>query len=148
MNVGINTPNVEMSDRFLDLLTGTNRESITFQFFSDKDKKDRKAARHRHMTRPLTYDLHRKKQKAGCGVYVMVNKGDGKGRKRRNVVRVRALFIDLDGADPTPAITALKPHIVVESSPGRYHLYWRVSDCSLEQFKPLQQAIARKYNVH
>jgi len=135
-----------MANRFLDFLTGSKVDPVTFQFFSDKNKKNRKLAVHRTMKRPLTYDYHRKKQDAGCGVYVMVNKGDGKGRAKKNVVKVCTVFIDLDGAPLEPATKMLKPHIIVESSPKRYHLYWLVSDCTLEQFKPIQQAIAIKFD--
>lgn len=139
------SPDFSMANRFLDLLTGKKGGSVTFQFFSDKDKKNQKHAKHKNMKRPLTYDYHRKKQNAGCGVYVMVNAGDGKGRSKKNVVKVLALFIDLDGAPWEAALKMLQPHIIVESSPGRFHLYWLVIDCALEQFKPLQQSIAIKF---
>jgi hypothetical protein len=33
----------------------------------------------------------------GAGVYVTVNQTNGKGRKATDIVRVRALFVDLDG---------------------------------------------------
>ena len=33
----------------------------------------------------------------GAGVYVTVNRTNGKGRKATDIVRVRALFVDLDG---------------------------------------------------
>lgn len=146
----LNTPAIKhdlaMANQFLDLLTGSKDDPVTFQFFSDRDKKNRRLAVHRTMKRPFPYDYHHKKQDAGCGVYVMVNNGDGKGRAQKNVVKVRALFVDLDGAPWEPAAEMLQPHMQVESSPGRYHLYWLVSDCSLVQFKPLQQAIAKKFN--
>lgn len=121
-------------------------EPITFQFFDDKDKKNRGKASFRHMERGLSYPFSHKKQKEGCGVYAMVNAGDGKGRSKKNVVKVRTLFIDLDGSPWEPAATALKPHMRVESSPGRWHLYWLVNDCDLDQFKPIQQAIAKKFD--
>src|SRR5208283_3090803 len=121
-------------------------EAVTFQFFSDKGKNNHTAATHGTFKRPLTYAFHRKKQKEGCGVYVMVNRGDGKGRTAQNVVEIRALFIDLDGSPWELAAQMLKPHIKVESSPGHFHLYWLVSDCGLQQFKPLQQAIAKKFD--
>ncbi len=83
----------------------------------------------------------------GAGVFVMVNEGDGKGRKATNVQRVRALFIDLDGAPLEPVQTAPLPaHCIVESSPGRWHVYWLVSDCRLDQFTPLQSALAARFN--
>ncbi len=139
-----------MAHRFLDILTGGANETITFQFFDDKNKKNRAAAKIQHRNRSRmgqqVYDSFQDKQKAGCSVCVMVNRGNGKGRAAKNVVGIRALFIDLDGPSPEPATKMLKPHVIVETSPGRYHLYWLVSDCALEQFTPIQQAIVRKFN--
>src|SRR5208337_3895469 len=34
----------------------------------------------------------------GAGVFVTVNRTDLKGRRKENIVAVRALFVDLDGA--------------------------------------------------
>ena len=83
----------------------------------------------------------------GAGVFVTVNETDGKGRKSVNVQRVRALFVDLDGAplEPIKAAT-LAPHCMVESSPNHWHAYWRIADCPLADFKPLQKALAARFN--
>jgi hypothetical protein len=60
----------------------------------------------------------------GAGIFVALNQTDGKGRKRENIKRVRAVSADLDGAPLEPVMQcALKPHIVVETSPGRIPLY-------------------------
>src|SRR3546814_14811174 len=65
----------------------------------------------------------------GAGVFVMVNRGDGMGRKADNVTACRALFLDLDGSPIEPVIAApIPPRITVESSPGRWHAYWPVAD--------------------
>ena len=37
------------------------------------------------------------------------------------------------------------PHIVVESSPGKWHAYWRVQNASLSDFKVRQHALADKF---
>ena len=37
-------------------------------------------------------------QASGAGAFVTVNETDFKGREARNIVRIRALFLDLDGA--------------------------------------------------
>ena len=56
----------------------------------------------------------------GAAVWVMVNAGDGKGRRAENVTRVRAVFADLDGAPLQPVMACeLEPHCVVESSEGQ-----------------------------
>lgn len=140
------TPDWHMVNQFLDALTGATSGKVTFQVFHDRDKQNIQHAAHRHLNRSSKYQSLYSKQQSGCGVFVMVNEGDGNGRKAQNVIKVRALFVDLDGVTWQPAAEALKPHIIVESSPGRFHLYWKVRDCPLHQFKILQKAIATKFH--
>ncbi|MDG1987970.1 MAG: DUF5906 domain-containing protein [Halieaceae bacterium] len=57
---------------------------------------------------------------------------------------MRALFADFDGQplshlDRIP----LRPSFKVNTSPGKYHAYWLIDDCTLDQFKPMQQRIAQ-----
>lgn len=149
-------PDLGQAKRFLEIL-GPG-EDFTFQTFSDTKKDDgRNPATSRATPQNLNRILHRELDqhaavltslnKLGAGVFVMVNQGDQKGRKKENVIRVRALFVDLDGAPLEPVMaSAVKPHITVESSPGRYHAYWLVKDCPLEQFTQLQAALAAKFN--
>lgn len=137
----------EQAATFLEALTGEKNPTVTFQTFDDnKERKDRFLAVHIHGKLPGDINQQLKyKQRKGAGVFVMVNVGDGKGRKAENAVSVRAVFLDTDGAPMEPARTMLKPHIIVESSPGKYHLYWKVSDCPLDQFPATQKAIAAKF---
>ena len=75
---------------------------------------------------------------------MVINEG---GHTDSDIHRVRYVFADTDGADPEPLTKALKPHITVESSPGRYHIYWKVSDCEVAKFKAVQGALAIKYGT-
>ena len=59
------------------------------------------------------------------GIYVTINRTNGKGRKAQDVIGVRAVFVDLDGAPVEPVSEGpLKPSIVVESSTKKFHAYW------------------------
>lgn len=79
----------------------------------------------------------------GGGVFVTVNETDGSGYKNENIIRVRAVFVDLDGADLEPVLAwMLKPHIIVESSPGRWHAYWLVDGLPLHEFRAVQKRLA------
>ena len=82
----------------------------------------------------------------GASIYRHDQRTDGRGRTAKNVIGVQALFADTDGADIQPLLV-LKPHIVVESSPGKWHIYWLVNDCELSQFKAIQSAIAEKFGT-
>lgn len=138
-------PDLEQTRHFLSMFGNINREDFTFQTFKDTLPKDPNKAKHTTGPFSACFKFLTQRQQEGCGAFVAVNRCDGKGRRKENVVKVRALFIDCDGAPWGPAADALKPHIRVESSPGRWHLYWLVSDCSIVQFKPMQKAIASKY---
>lgn len=84
---------------------------------------------------------------AGYGIFFTVNETDGRGRKTENIIKVRALFVDLDGAPLDPVKEApLQPNIIVESSPGKYHAYWLFRNVPLDRFKPIQQALAQRFN--
>ena len=83
----------------------------------------------------------------------MVNAGDGivhpgekTCRTAANVTRIRALFIDLDGAPLEPVLNAGRlPDWVVQSSPGRWHAYFAVDDCPIERFSDIQRALADRF---
>ncbi len=144
------TPDRNMIRHYIEAVNGDKQKPVTWQYYQDNKEeaqaKGIKQAGHPHGDYRTHYRMLEKKQADGCGIFIMVNEGDGKGRKAENVVAVRALFIDLDGAPMEPVVRLLKPHIIVESSPGRYHLYWLVFDCPLERFTALQRTIAVKFN--
>lgn len=131
----------------LDLLAPG--EPVTFQTFGEGvHKGDRTLTRTLHGTlsqhRATLIELNRR----GAGVFWTVNTTNGTGRKARDVVRVRALFVDLDGAPLEPVQTApLRPHCIVESSPARWHAYWRIADCPLGSFLTLQKALATRFQA-
>jgi hypothetical protein len=82
----------------------------------------------------------------GAGCFVMVNRGDGNGRKAGNVQAVRAVFLDLDGAPLAPVMAApIPPPIVCESSPGKHHAYWPVAGMPLADFRDAQKTLAAHY---
>lgn len=148
------TPDLQQAERFLQSLDASG--SFTFQTFIDN--KERAAANKKQGKDPLAKILHgtlqdnvdqlTKLQQQGAGVYVMVNKGDGIGRRNESVVAIRSYFVDLDGAPIDPVLDAeAPPHIVVESSPGKWHAYWTVQEGeSLADFKSCQKALAAKFN--
>ena len=87
-----------------------------------------------------------------CGVYVVVNETDGKGRHIQNVRSVRALFVELDHGGLNDEHIAefkerFKPSIIVESSPGKLHCYWllKPGSCPLEKFSTVQALLQRRF---
>jgi hypothetical protein len=146
-------PDLATARQFLDLLDPHGR--FTFQTIADK----KGASDGRRLNRVLhgSFDEHADALVSlnilGAGIFVMVNEGDGvtrPGNKTcraiKNVIRVRSAFVDLDGSPVDPVIEAnVPPSIVVESSPNRWHAYWRLDDCPLDQFKAMQLALAERF---
>lgn len=113
----------------------------TFQTFDDsKQNRDGLACIIHDLKVPELERL----QSRGAGVFLMINRGDGNGRATENVVEIRAVFLDLDGT-PLPDSLPLQPHTVIESSPGRFHVYWLVVGLPLAEFPAIQQAIAEMF---
>lgn len=138
-------PDLKQARDFLALLAGD--DAVTFQTFDDGATKNPRLARILHGNLEEHGATLASLNAQGAGVFAMVNRGDGLGRKAANVTDIRALFVDLDGAPLEPVLACgLDPHIVIESSPARYHAYWLANDCQLDRFTPLQAAIATKFN--
>ncbi|GAB3356158.1 primase alpha helix C-terminal domain-containing protein [Lysobacter tyrosinilyticus] len=130
-----------MAARFLTALTGDCTH--TFQTFDDTGKSRPGMNRVLHGSFASQAQRLAGLNDKGAGVFVMVNRGDGFGRKADNVTACRALFVDLDGAPIEPVLSCqLPPRIVVESSPGKWHAYWPIADMPLEQFTPAQKTLA------
>ena len=138
--------NISMAKRFLAAIAGTS--PITYQVFDDdKEQKNGIIPKHFHGS----IDRHKNKlielNDNGAGIFFMVNQGDLRGRSKNNVTKIRCLFVDLDGSPLEPVLNGpLAPHIIVRSSPGRYHAYWIVNDIKLGEFKPIQKALALMFD--
>jgi hypothetical protein len=136
------TADITQAQRFIALIAGDG--DATFQTFGDSGK--RQLA---HILQGTLTQHHRRLQALnaqGAGVFITINESTGKGRCNANITRVRALFLDTDGA-AYPADLPLEPHIVVQSSPGRWHLYFLVDGVALEDFGVIQAALAEKYGT-
>lgn len=144
------TPNKGDAQRFLRALDSSG--AFTFQAIPEaKDSTARPTVLHGR------FEEHEAELEAlnrkGAGIFVMPNEGDGEikpgaktCRTQGNVIHVRALFVDLDGA-PLEPVTAFDPppDLIVETSPGRWHCYWLVDDCELQEFSHLQKFLAARF---
>lgn len=121
----------------------------TFQTFGEGDASGRRnLSRILHGTLANHADELARLNRLGAGVYVMVNEGDGLGRKTENVKRIRAYVLDLDGSPLAPVLAApLSPHAIVETSPNRWHVYWWIESAPLGEFKRVQRALAERFSA-
>nr|WP_297388227.1 DUF5906 domain-containing protein [uncultured Roseateles sp.] len=84
---------------------------------------------------------------AGYGIFWTVNATNLRGRELGDIERIRAVWLDVDdpAVDLSPIVAALPPHAIVQSSPGKHHLYWRVDGCSLDEAQPLLRALRMRW---
>lgn len=147
-------PDVDMAKKFLIQLDKPD-EKFTFQTFDDGPSKLIAKAKVLHGTFEQHAEQLIGQNQKGAGIFVMVNRGDGiiyEGsrtcRTTANVIGVRALFADADGVPIEPILQKCpKPHILVESSPKKWHIYWLTNDTKLEEFTLRQTLIAEKYGT-
>ena len=143
-------PNLSDAEAFLGLLDPKGK--FSFQAFDDdSERKDPALARQFHGNLKKCQRSLMALNQRRAGIFVCVNETDLMGRKAENVVRVRAVFLDLDEEPLEPVRQAWHaagrlPQMVVETSPGKYHVYWVVRDVELHEFKAIIKALAAKFN--
>ena len=115
----------------------------TFQTFCDKGR-DRSLIKQFHGTIKEHFQSLTELNRKGAGIFFTVNETDLKGRTSDNIKRVRSVFIDLDGGS-LPDKFELQPHLITNTSPGKYHCYWIVEDIPLVSFSLFQEALANKF---
>lgn len=90
---------------------------------------------------------------AGYGVFIVVNATDGQGVKLPNITHIRAHFADLD--NPAVSLQSMNelatwqpaPSFMVNTSPGKFHVYW-VSQYPADQarFDIIQAKLIARFN--
>lgn len=82
-------------------------------------------------------------QNKGAGIFVQMNVSTARGKD--NITKLSSYFLDTDGAPIGPIIKAMpKPLMVVSSSKGNFHIYWRTTD-ALQSFKATQKLLALQF---
>mgnify|MGYP002152480849 CR=1 FL=1 len=144
----ITQADLDHTARFLRWLArGDENARHTFQTFPDKGDNYELT---RILHGPPRAQLRRLERLnvEGAGAFVMVNRGDGRGRKRENVLEVTHAFIDQDAPPTANVYDFVAPHATVQtSSRDRLQHYWRVTDVPLEAFAPMQRGLARTFGT-
>ncbi|TIX17237.1 MAG: hypothetical protein E5V41_11455 [Mesorhizobium sp.] len=149
------TVDIEESERFLRIID-PDATSFTFQTIDDVmiegpdgqmvKRNDPKLLKTRHGSIHKHAKELSRLNKLGAGVYVTINETNGRGRKAEDIVRVRAVFVDLDGAPLEPVLRhPCPPHMVVETSAGKWHAYWRVDGLELSEFRAAQLKLISQF---
>lgn len=88
----------------------------------------------------------------GYGIYMTPALMDGYGNESDNVHAVRAHYVDLDSVGAVHSLAsaeswAIKPHFVVNTSPGKFHPYWNIiPHADRERFSLVQRKLVTQFN--
>lgn len=141
-------PNWSAALEFFATLAPTSDQHV-FQTLDDFVLADGRKRKDTKLTKVLigTFAQHRSElahlNASGAGIYVTVNETDGKGRRAENITRVRAIWQEDDGGHGAPAGFP-EPHLVVETSPGRFHRYWLVN-ITPDEFRALMRLMVERF---
>lgn len=125
----INTADIE---RFFDFLSPSKKE--IFSGWCCNKEGDRPIA-----DLGFVYEPREKLLELASAVYegeegslhICLNRTSDRGRGIKEVQGVRVLCVDLDNITPVETIKRVRDkfdiQMIVESSPGKYHLYWKIS---------------------
>ena len=129
-------PDITAARAFIAALTGNSDTPVVFQTFDDnaarkkalsKGSKD-PFARVTSGTIEECFGQLAKLNKQGAGIFITVQECKPGKRNNDSITSIRAIINDFDGDDAVAlaeaAAAKLLPSIVVESSPGKRHLYW------------------------
>ncbi len=88
----------------------------------------------------------------GMNIYMLVNSANDRSRKSEDISSINALFIDYDHGDWYAEDMdsflekfPIKPHMVVETSPGCFHAYWKIGNAPIDRFSDIQKQLAKKF---
>lgn len=89
--------------------------------------------------------------KYGWGAFFVVNELDqsldsGRKRTEKMLVRLRAIWCEDDNKRDKPRTDwPIKPNIIVNSSPGKFHYYWITSTKNVDEWRGVMQTMVDSY---
>lgn len=119
-------------------------DGFSFQTFDDaKGRKDPRLASVLHGELSTVSARLTKLNNYRAGIFVTINETDGQGRKLSNIVRVRAVWVEDDAG--LGIELPLEPHLISETSPGKFHKIFLVDGLTHDQHQQVQKVLVEQY---
>ena len=120
-----------------------NKKAVIIQTFPNKNHGSnyRPEKLYGHVSEYLEYLV--KANNDHMTIAMMVN--EGKERNNKSVTRITSLYADFDSGNQTKKLLLklpIKPHMIVETSPNKFHVYWLIVDCDVTQFSGVMKDLA------
>jgi hypothetical protein len=145
MNAHTPTPSIEEARRFLELLDAPDAVH-DFVALGPDGAKDITSIQHIRGTVDVVWPelVTLNLSNPPHGIYLASQAMDGAGRKAANVSRRRAVFAELDDGLPDKP-WPLAPSMLVSSSPGKHHAWWRVEGLSSPEFRGVERRMVASW---
>lgn len=131
----------ESAKRYLSILAPAENH-FTFQTFDDR-KRGSIAPRQFHGLLEQYSEKLMEENHNGAGVFVAMNETNLKGRDFADMVAPRALWIEADGQLPTGL--PLLPSVTTETSDGRHHVIFAISNLRWDAFDRGMPILANRF---
>lgn len=133
----------ELTQAFLNALTKESDPVVDWRVIDDRNK----AVPGRNLRGTLTEMLPTLQQynQSNWGVFACINAFNGQGQTADCISHIRTHVVDLDNTLSSHASyqravqSNIPPHVAVQSSPDKFHLYWFVEHYTGSDFYTLQQ---------
>lgn len=139
-----------LSEAHIAALTGSTNAVMDFRVIHDRDKGAQ--AYNRRGTLANCWPWLCAMNDQGFGCFFVVAELDGAGCKMPNVRALRAVYTDHDSPDAAQRLEVARkwtpaPSFFVESSPGRFHIYWKVEPFTdTARFTTVQRKLSALFN--
>jgi len=137
----LSQPNKEIAAAYLKVLD-PNATQFTFRWIDDNKDRNLPVVIESGTLDEMFPTLVEKNQQ-GYGIFVNVQETDGEGGASANITRIRTVFQELD--ETPPDNPSIQPHIIVSSSPGKFHNYYLTENMSSDQYDDLYQRMVDHY---
>jgi RepB DNA-primase N-terminal domain len=142
------------SEYILDNFTPSDRLAVLLRNRSTEEVIQRIASAEK-IAAPDFQQWLRERNQAGFDIYIGMNtlKGDAYSRTKRDIQEIRHVYLDLDyrGSEALKAIQNSdeipKPNFVLDTSPGKHQVVWKVEAVTPQEAEDLQQRMAHEFGA-
>lgn len=137
---------------YVEALTGEPADAAVLDLRACHDTDNTAPAQNRRGTLPDLWPWIEQHNRAGYGIFCLVQQSDGAGRSKEHITAGRAAWVDLDAPDSeqqyeAAARSSPPPSFAVRTSPGKFHLYWRLAPgASLDLVDSVNARLVTRFN--
>ncbi|HKR31463.1 MAG TPA: DNA-primase RepB domain-containing protein [Terriglobales bacterium] len=142
------------SEYILDNFTPSDRVAVLLRNRTTEEVIQRIASAEK-IAAPDFQQWLKERNRAGYDIYIGMNalKDGAYSRTKRDIHEIKHVYLDLDyrGSEALKAIhnsdEVPKPNFVLDTSPGKHQVIWKVADATPQEAEDLQQRMAHEFGA-